>query len=148
RTICDRVGRTRATLNPDSSRGSSPLPAVPPSAVLAGQQTNGSRPAAEMASPESSNTGTPDTNAAGPAEPVPASSPALRSLEGLTDVDAVLWIGERLADGLAHAHERGILHHDLKPANILLTDEGQPMLLDFNLSTDTKAASSRTRMGG
>ena len=37
----------------------------------------------------------------------------------------------------AHAHERGILHSDLKPANVLLTDEGQPMLLDFNLAVDT-----------
>jgi serine/threonine protein kinase len=69
-------------------------------------------------------------------------------LEGLSHVDAVLWIGERLADGLAHAHERGILHRDLKPANILLTDEGQPMLLDFNLSADVKGEMSRARVGG
>jgi tetratricopeptide (TPR) repeat protein len=52
--------------------------------------------------------------------------------------EAVLWLGARLADGLAHAHERGILHGDLKPANVLLSDDGRPMLLDFNLSEDTK----------
>ena len=57
-------------------------------------------------------------------------------------VDAVLWIGARLADGLCHAHERGILHRDLKPANVLLTDEGQPMLLDFNLSEDAARAAA------
>ena len=60
-------------------------------------------------------------------------------------VDAVLWIGARLADGLAHAHERGIVHRDLKPANVLLTDDGQPMLLDFNLAQDTKLGQRRPR---
>jgi serine/threonine protein kinase/Flp pilus assembly protein TadD len=59
-------------------------------------------------------------------------------LQGLSYVDAVLWIGARLADGLAHAHERGIVHRDLKPANVLITDEGQPMLLDFNMAQDTR----------
>jgi serine/threonine protein kinase/Tfp pilus assembly protein PilF len=67
---------------------------------------------------------------------------ALQKLEGMTYVEAVLWMVARLAEGLAHAHERGILHHDLKPANILLTDDGQPMLLDFNLSEDTKLRTS------
>jgi serine/threonine protein kinase/predicted Zn-dependent protease len=71
--------------------------------------------------------------------PAPLPAPAtrdLKRLEGLTYVETILWIGARLADGLAHAHDRGILHRDLKPANVLLTDEGQPMLLDFNLSED------------
>jgi serine/threonine protein kinase len=62
----------------------------------------------------------------------------LRMLESIGFVDACLWIGSRMADGLAHAHDRGILHLDLKPANVLLTDEGQPMLLDFNMSRDMK----------
>jgi serine/threonine protein kinase/Flp pilus assembly protein TadD len=70
-----------------------------------------------------------------------ASTAILEKLQSLSYVDAVLWMGARLADGLAHAHDRGILHRDLKPANILVTDEGQPMLLDFNLAHDTKARS-------
>jgi serine/threonine protein kinase/Flp pilus assembly protein TadD len=75
----------------------------------------------------------------------------LEMLQGLSFVQAVLWIGSRLADGLAHAHERGILHRDLKPANVLLTDEGQPMLLDFNVAEDTKlrsAAAAAAKVGG
>jgi serine/threonine protein kinase/tetratricopeptide (TPR) repeat protein len=61
----------------------------------------------------------------------------LDMLGHLNHVDAVLWLTARLAEGLAHAHERGILHCDLKPANVLLSDDGQPMLLDFNLAVDT-----------
>ncbi len=62
----------------------------------------------------------------------------LDRLRGLRYPSAVLWLGARLADGLAHAHERGILHRDLKPANVLFADDGEPMLLDFNLAADTK----------
>jgi tetratricopeptide (TPR) repeat protein len=63
---------------------------------------------------------------------------ALVALSGAGYVRAVLRIVGRLADGLAYAHERGILHQDLKPANVLLADDGTPMLLDFNLAQDTK----------
>ncbi|HEV3003926.1 MAG TPA: protein kinase, partial [Pirellulales bacterium] len=66
-------------------------------------------------------------------------------LAGLSYVEAVLWIVSRLADGLDHAHARGVLHRDLKPANILLAHEGQPMLLDFNLSANVAATA---RVGG
>ena len=69
---------------------------------------------------------------------LPGGSASLTKIEEMSYVDAVLWIGARLADGLAHAHERGIIHRDLKPANVLLCDDGQPMLLDFNLAEDLK----------
>ncbi len=59
---------------------------------------------------------------------------ALDELTRRTYVGAVLWVGAQLAEGLAHAHDRGVLHCDVKPANILVTDEGRPMLLDFNVS--------------
>ena len=54
-------------------------------------------------------------------------------------VEVVCWIGERLAEALAHAHGQGVLHRDIKPANILVTPYGRPMLADFNLSSDPRS---------
>jgi tetratricopeptide (TPR) repeat protein len=49
-------------------------------------------------------------------------------------VQAVCWITSCLADALRFAHERGVVHLDLKPSNVLLASDGQPMLLDFHLA--------------
>ncbi|OWK36964.1 protein kinase domain-containing protein [Fimbriiglobus ruber] len=93
--------------------------------------------------PHASTTQAAKTTAIG--QPAPAFSPAVPAprarlgLPGTTHVDRVLWLMTRLADGLAHAHDIGILHLDLKPANILLADDGQPLLLDFNLAFDVRA---------
>jgi tetratricopeptide (TPR) repeat protein len=78
-----------------------------------------------------------------------ANSPAMAIFESSSFEDAVLWIGERLADALSHAHERGIIHRDIKPANVLMADDGQPMLLDFNLAADENdSAAEHARIGG
>lgn len=64
-------------------------------------------------------------------------------------IETSLRLMEQVAAGLEHAHRSGILHRDVKPANILVTAEGQPMLLDFNLSSDVVAQSlSRSIVGG
>jgi len=47
---------------------------------------------------------------------------------------AVAEIGARLADALAHVHGRGIVHRDVKPANILLDRAGRPRLADFGIA--------------
>jgi serine/threonine protein kinase len=40
----------------------------------------------------------------------------------------------KIADALEHAHERGVIHRDLKPQNILMDSAGQPHLTDFGLA--------------
>jgi serine/threonine protein kinase/Flp pilus assembly protein TadD len=73
----------------------------------------------------------------------PAPAPALERLERGSYIEAAAWVVACLADGLHHAHERGILHRDIKPSNILLGADGVPLLLDFNLSEDLKDTRNR-----
>ncbi len=65
-----------------------------------------------------------------------ASSPARRFLAQTSYVRAVCWTVASLADALQYAHERGLVHMDVKPSNILVTADGQPMLLDFHLARE------------
>jgi tetratricopeptide (TPR) repeat protein len=55
-------------------------------------------------------------------------------LEKLDFVDSVARLGWRLADTLAFLHRKKVYHCDLKPSNVLLTAQGGPLLLDFNLA--------------
>jgi eukaryotic-like serine/threonine-protein kinase len=48
--------------------------------------------------------------------------------------DSVLRYGVQVADALAHAHDRGILHRDLKSSNVILTREGRAKIVDFGLA--------------
>ena len=59
-------------------------------------------------------------------------TPPYGALEAVYYADAVLWLAAQIADALAHAHRQGVLHLDLKPANVLFTEAGRPMLLDFH----------------
>src|SRR5262245_1500754 len=74
------------------------------------------------------------------APPEAGPAPARDWLARVDHVRAVCWIGTCLADALHHAHERCLLHLDLKPANVLLAADGTPMLLDFHLARGPLAA--------
>lgn len=44
-----------------------------------------------------------------------------------------------ICEGLAHAHENGVLHRDLRPANILLTQKGEPRIGNFGIGRPSEA---------
>jgi serine/threonine protein kinase/Flp pilus assembly protein TadD len=52
----------------------------------------------------------------------------------------------RICDAVQHAHERGVIHRDLKPGNVLVDEVGQPKILDFGVARVTDADVQATTM--
>ncbi|WP_067469168.1 protein kinase domain-containing protein [Nocardia amamiensis] len=63
----------------------------------------------------------------------PSDSSVRAEIARLSWPETVAWVGRRLADALEYAANHGVLHHDIKPANVLFTAEGIPKLADFAL---------------
>jgi Tol biopolymer transport system component len=57
-----------------------------------------------------------------------------RIASGPIPVDEVLAIARQIAEALEAAHEKGIVHRDMKPANVKVTPEGRVKVLDFGLA--------------
>ncbi|HZI22370.1 MAG TPA: protein kinase [Gemmatimonadales bacterium] len=62
----------------------------------------------------------------------------------LPEIQRILW---EAACALGHAHQRGVVHRDVKPANIMFDHDGRVMLTDFGISKALQAATGLTATG-
>jgi tRNA A-37 threonylcarbamoyl transferase component Bud32 len=54
--------------------------------------------------------------------------------KGKVPLEVALMVAHKVASGLAFCHESGVVHRDVKPANILLSEEGEVKLTDFGIA--------------
>jgi hypothetical protein len=77
-----------------------------------------------------------------------AASPAPETLavaQALQSTEARLRLLQRLASALAYCHNRGVIHRDVKPDNVVLDREARPKLVDFGLAHQQSDASGGER---
>jgi len=69
-----------------------------------------------------------------------------RLAAGPMDIDVATDVAAQVAEGLEEAHDKGIVHRDIKAANIMLTPKGQAKIMDFGLAK-LSGGSGLTRTG-
>ena len=69
---------------------------------------------------------------------------ASRLLESPLRPEEVIDVGVQIAEALAEAHSRGVVHRDIKPQNIIITPRGQVKVLDFGLARLAAASEQST----
>jgi tRNA A-37 threonylcarbamoyl transferase component Bud32 len=63
------------------------------------------------------------------------------------DLREAVQIVRKLAEALAYAHEQGVVHRDVKPGNVMLREDGQPLLMDFGLAARNDETERLTMAG-
>ncbi len=71
-----------------------------------------------------------------------AGRPLSAALEApIAPAKAAAWV-RQIAEALAYAHDQGVIHRDVKPANVLLDADGRPHVMDFGLAREVNADTS------
>ncbi|MHB1710432.1 MAG: Stk1 family PASTA domain-containing Ser/Thr kinase [Acidimicrobiales bacterium] len=66
---------------------------------------------------------------------------------GPLSTDRAADIGSHVASALGYAHKHGVIHRDVKPGNVLITDEGQVKVTDFGIARAINTEESLTQTG-